>query len=671
MTDNFPRAALGGAVHHALLATAVLSTTALPAGLAHAQSETDAGEAVATDRHESSDHSIGTRVTGQTLLVIDREQILAQGLSSIGDVIQNLPMHGSAANTTFAGPISGETRVSLRNLGSHRALVLVNGRRWVGSTALDGATDLNSIPSVAVERIEVLTGSAAALYGSGAIGGVINIVMRDGIDGFEANAYAGAFSQGDGERRAYDLLMGHNGDRFSAMLALGYVDEQPVIAGDRRISREPLYGAPLLNSSATPPNGRFALCPGGYDPSRGFGCSLQTSFDGTPGTFTYDGVGSAPRRYSYAADHYNQTEGNHLLSPQERHSALASASFDFTHWLRLRTDVSYNRRQSEQLRAALPLALGTAPGAGYLARQVFISRDSVYNPFGSDVSYITRRFSEGSGYRNSQNVRTMAFNVALESNFMVGDRAFAISAGYSYASNRNETTIEGLINYNALRDALGPSFRDADGIARCGTPTAVIANCVPLNLLGAGSVTPEMLAGISYTANEEMQIHQHSRHIAFSGDLFQLPGGPLRLSLGAERRNEYGYSMPDELVNSGSTNGSPRTSTAGHVHSVDAWLALDIPLLADLPFAKRLDIDVATRRSKYNNFGETINGKFGFRWQPMDDLTVRGDWSEGFRAPSINELFQGAADSFPTISDPCNVSNFPRLNVQAQQRCIA
>ena len=187
----------------------------------------------------------------------------AQGLTSVGDVIQNITANGSTLNTTFNNGGNGDTGVSLRNLGANRTLVLVNGRRWVGGasgTGLGGQVDLNSIPTAAVERIEVLKDGASSIYGSDAIAGVVNVILRQNFEGAEANAYLGQYDKGDGIRQSYDFTIGTTSDRFAAMLGFGYVKEDPVMAGDRYISKEPIYttGAALGGSSTTP-NGNFGV----------------------------------------------------------------------------------------------------------------------------------------------------------------------------------------------------------------------------------------------------------------------------------------------------------------------------------------------------------------------------------------------------------------------------
>jgi iron complex outermembrane receptor protein len=653
---------------------------ALPAAIAVSLMPTLAGAQEAGEKEATNLDRIevtGSRIkradieTSQPVFSLSRDDIAAQGLTSVGDVIQNLTANGSALNSTFNNGGTGETRVSLRNLGSNRTLVLVNGRRWVGGTGLGGAVDLNTIPTAAVERIEVLKDGASTIYGSDAIAGVVNVILRQNLDGAEANAYFGQFDKGDGTRQSYDFTIGSAGDRYTAMLGFGYVKEEPVMAGDRYISAEPVYLTGTDFGSSTTPEGRFALCNGTFNPQAGLCSVAQTrpravgpngttgggaATPGSAGDFTYnDDQSGINWRNRTGADLYNFAPDNYLLTPQERRSVFGNASVDISDDIRFKTTITYNQRVSEQLLAAMPIVLGTGPGANTQSRAVTISAQSIYNPFGTTVSKIQRRAVETGGRSFTQDVRTFAMDAGLEGTLTFGEKYFDWEAGYFRGENKANNTTRGLFNVIALSQALGPSFRDAQGVARCGTSTAVIPGCVPLNLLGApGSITQEMLDYVTFTAHDEYNYTQKTYYANVSGDLFDLPGGPLGFSFGLEHRTEDGYDSPDALINSGNTTGNARTATAGGYDLDEAYLELAIPVLADLPGAKLLDFSLATRYSDYSNFGDTLNSKFGFRWKPVDDLLIRGNWTEGFRAPSISEIFAGQADSFPTIADPCS-----------------
>ncbi|MBB1088202.1 TonB-dependent receptor [Lysobacter sp. SG-8] len=648
------------------IALAVGATAAAGTGVAVAQ-ETE--QATTLDRIEVT----GSRIkrtdieTSQPIFSLSREDISAQGLTSVGDVIQNISANGSTLNTTQNNGGNGETRVNLRNLGSNRTLVLVNGRRWVGGTGLGGAVDLNTIPTAAVERIEVLKDGASSIYGSDAIAGVVNVILRQNFDGAEANAYLGQFDKGDGVRQAYDFTVGSTGDRWSAMLGVGYVKEDPVWAGDREISAVPVYGStPGLGGSSTTPDGRYCI----LDMTT-FACANP---DGAYGLWKADP--NDPRGWSEWAgtpDNFNFAPLNYLLTPQERISVFANGSLDISDNLRFKTTVTYNQRQSEQLLAAMPVVVGF-PGASQAA-DIVISQDSLYNPYGEDINWVQRRVVETGGRSFKQTVDTYAFDGAFEGSFEVGERYFDWEAGMFYGENRSNDATNGLLTYTAIRNALGPSML-VGGVPTCvttpGDASTAIAGCVPANFLGgAGSLTPEMLSYLTFEAHDQLGYSQKSYFANISGDLFDLPGGAMAFSFGLEHREEDGYDRPDALINAGDTTGNARTATGGGYSLDEAYLELAIPVLADVPGAQLLDFSIATRYSDYSNFGDTLNSKFGFRWKPIDDLLIRGNYAEGFRAPSINELFQGVSDTFPTISDPCNTVGFAQLDAAGQARCVA
>ncbi|GAB1596549.1 TonB-dependent receptor [Lysobacter sp. PAGU 2638] len=615
--------------------------------------------------------------TSQPIVSLNREEIQAQGLTSVGDVIQNLAANGSTLNTTFNNGGNGETRVSLRNLGSNRTLVLVNGRRWVGGTGLGGAVDLNTIPTAAVERIEVLKAGASSIYGSDAIAGVVNVILRTDYQGAEFNGYLGQFDKGDGFKQSYDFTIGTSDDRFSAMFGAGYVKEEPVMAGDRDISSVPVFGTGNAFGSTTTPFGRFALCRGTVNPVSG-ACSVpETRPNGTTGQFTYNPgqSGTNWRNFSSPADLYNFAPENYLLTPQERKSIFGRASVNVTDNVTAFITATYNNRRSEQLLAAMPITLGTATTATQ-TRAVSISQFSMYNPFGAPVSRVQRRTTETGGRSFNQNVDTFGFNGGLEGSFERWNRYFTWDAGMVYARNDENDTTNGLFNVLALKNALGPSEM-RNGVPVCVTAPggAVIPGCVPLNLLGAtGSITPEMLAYSSFVAHDELSYKMKDYYANITGEIAELPGGMLAFAAGVEKRTEAGYDSPDALINSGNTTGNARTATRGGYSIQEAYVELSVPLLKDMTFAKELEFDLSSRVSDYSNFGQTVNSAFGFKWRPIDELMVRGNWAEGFRGPSILELYRGVADSFPAIQDPCSTTfggKFNTLDATQKARCTA
>jgi iron complex outermembrane receptor protein len=604
---------------------------------------------------------VGSRIkrtdleTSQPVFVLEREDIQRTGLASIGDILQRLTTNGASLNTTFNNGGNGQTSISLRNLGLNRTLVLVNGRRWV--TTLAGAVDLNTIPAAVIERIEVLKDGASSVYGSDAIAGVVNITTRQNYDGGEASAYLGENEEGDGRTEAYDFTIGSSSERASAVLSLSYVKQEPVFAGDREVSADPLFGFGgnnvLAGASSTTPFGRFGV-------------------PGTPGTLTLipgrTGNSAADfRPFNLATDGFNFAPDNYLLTPQERIGAYAQARYELTDWASFRTTMLYSERRSAQQLAAMPLTLG--PLFGGFNAQITIPAANLYNPFGATVT--RAQFRNPLEKRTfSQDVDTFYFAAGLEGAFDLFERSLNWDLGTIYTDSERRDTTVGLFDLGRVRTGVGPSFRDAQGVARCGTPGAVIVGCVPINLFGGpAGFTREMLDYATFTATDDRYKELTSYTANLTGELFDLPAGPLGFALGYEYRRESGFDQPDALIAAGQSSGNIRQPTRGGFSLDEFYAEFNLPLLADVPGAEVLELSLATRWSDYSNFGDTTNPKLGFRWKPIADLLVRGNWSDGFRAPTVSELFLGQADSFPTIADPCSASSVPTGVVA--QRCSA
>jgi iron complex outermembrane receptor protein len=632
------------------------------------------GTAVAQDQSDEQQldriEVVGSRIkrveaeTSQPIFTVTQEDIQASGLTSIGDVIQNLTANGSALGTTFNNGGDGSTRVSLRNLGTARTLVLVNGRRWI-NTGLGSAVDLNSIPTAAIESIQILKDGASAIYGSDAIAGVVDIRLKSNYSGAEASAQWGEYTEGDGRRQKYDFVVGFEGDRGNVMIGAGYVKEDPVWAGDRDISAVPTFGlpagAPFAGASGVGQRGRvFGV--NGWDPAVNGGGIL---IPGRPGTSPDDF-----RDFDSSIDGYNFAPENYLQTPQERVSFFMDGRYEVVDGIEFYTQATFNERKSEQILAAFPLGVG--PFAGGAFNPLRLSANSIYNPFGVDVSW-ARRVSETGGRRFNQDVDNYNFVGGFQGDFMLGDRFFGWDVGYQYGKSERSDQTFGLQFANLLARATGPSFIDANGVARCGTEGAIIAGCVPFNPFGPiGSITPEMLNYIGYV-EQSLRGNDLTNYWAnISGDLFELvETRPVAFAAGYEYRRESAFDQPDALTNAGLGSGNARTATSGGFSVDEFYVELNAPLLADIPLVQLLEARAAVRYSDYSNFGDTTNMSFGLKWQPIEDLALRGNWSEGFRAPSVANLFTGAADSFANIQDPCNSARFGALSGEAQARCIA
>jgi iron complex outermembrane recepter protein len=606
--------------------------------------------------------------TSQPVLALTREDIKATGISQIGDILQNLTTGGAALNQAFNNGGNGSTLVDLRDLGSNRTLVLVNGRRYApDGNALSGAVDLNSIPTSIVERIEILKDGASTIYGSDAIAGVINIITVDSFDGMEANAYFGENSEGDGRTESYDFTAGAASETTSLIVNVSFQKNEPIFAGDREISAVPQFGADFC-ASTTNPNGRFGLS------GRAGTFTLTNTTPTAPGA-----VQSATnlRPFAIPADCYNFAPDNYLLTPQERYSLFAKVKHSLTDNISFRSEVVYNNRTSDQLLAAIPV---TFAGNGLFGtNNVFnVSANSFYNPFGVATTRVQRRLQESGGRRFTQDVDVFHYSGGLEGYFDFANRPFSWDVGYTFSLNQEQDITTGQVNLNRIAQAVGPSFRNAQGVIQCGTTTNVISGCVPLNLFGGnGSITRAMLDYISVPLQDTFEYKRIGYQANISGEVLELPAGVLGFAAGYEYRKESGFDLPDALTATGASSGNIRQPTSGGFALDEFFAEFSVPLLSDMPAAKLLELSLATRYSDYSTFGNTTNSKLGIKWKPIDDLLVRGSISDGFRAPSISELFQGQSDNFATAADPCTgagqaTSNrFSALNPTQQANCIA
>ncbi|MCE7949474.1 MAG: TonB-dependent receptor [Xanthomonadales bacterium PRO7] len=609
-------------------------------------------------------------IADQTPVVtISAKDIAQTGLASIGDVIQQLSVSGSALNTKFnsagnfgfapdgSGVGSGSTTISLRNLNAKRTLILVDGLRWVNESSASGvsaAVDLNTIPAGIVDRIEILTDGASALYGSDAIAGVINIITKKGQDGGALHAYYGDYSVGDGKTANGDISFGGKGDRYSFFVDISHYKQNRISAADwDRSSTTCVPGTGLDNCSSATPTTRVlfdtpggvdfgGLCPGGF-------CNITAN-----GVAPSGGVQQFPSGYHHwrgGPDRFNFAPYNLLLTPSERTGFFAQTDYKLTDDIHWYMKGLYNTRKSTNQAAPEPIFIGQA--FCFLIDRCYttsIDKTNPYNPFGFTLDAnspdfgLGRRPVEGGPRIFSQDVNTRYFATGLTGSFGWNEHNYNWDVNVVRADNNATQDVTGTYNMAHIAEGVGP-------LAACQADP----KCVPINLFGGpGTLTPDMLNYILY--NEHDLSHQAMGVVTanLSGDLFQLPAGSLDFATGYEHRNLSGTYTPDAVVAAGDSNGVPSKATAGGYNVDEFYVELNAPLVADAPFAKALNIDVASRYSDYSTFGGTTNSKVGFRWQLNDDLTFRGTWAQGFRAPSIGELYGTFARFDATLTDPCN-----------------
>jgi iron complex outermembrane recepter protein len=601
--------------------------------------------------------------TAQPILLVSAEDIARSGLVSVGDILKEIATNGASLGLqTNNGNTNGVVRVDLRNCGSNRTLVLVNGQRWVAN--LSGAVDISTIPMAAIKQIEVLKDGASSIYGTDAICGVVNIITDNDFEGAQVSAYNGEYSDGDGKRESYTITLGSTSAKSSVLLSANYTQQGEVMGGDREISSVPIFGLPARVSAAggraspTTPNGQFTGTKDGVTGS-------YTLKDGSKGCLPNQRCTNLAdfKLYDANTDGYNFAPVNYLIQPGETRSVFVLGTYELFENVNLRIDGLYNSRKSEAQLAAQPLS-GLA-----------ISATNVYNPFGTAIA--------GASFRPIVSPRSFAadnttwrFGAGLQGFFELVNRTFDWDVGYVYSDNALTQLKTGFYNSTRMTTALGPSFIDAGGVARCGTSAAPITanNCTPFNIFGGPSgVTPAMLA---YVGVEPRNL-EFSKMTTYSGnigtELFELPAGTVAAVVGTEVRRESGFTNPDPLTVAGQVLGdNAATPTNGSFDVTEYYGEVVIPLLADMQMVEMLELSASSRYSDYSNFGDTTNSSFKLSYRPVQELLIRASYGEGFRAPSIQELFQGQNDSRPSATDPCSANSVPyQQNADVRARCAA
>ena len=670
---------LSEAVRYALLpmSAAVVALGATPAA---AQDAPPQGEQATTlDRIEVT----GSRIkradleTSSPVFVIDRQNIENSGAATVGEFLQRTPaIAGAATNPQVNnGGGAGAATVDLRGLGVNRSLVLVDGKRWIGTVSnANGAVDINSIPMTLIERVEVLKDGASAIYGSDAIGGVVNFILRRDFEGLEASAYYGISSRGDAGTERYDATFGMTGDKGNVVLGVSYDKEDSVSAADRAYSSQPyqLYaGEHGIGGTSRILTGRYVVPRSAAtgvnlsDPNCGSGANVVlTRIDGRPGTSTSDF-----RCFDNLNDVYNfQADGNLNLTPQERTAMFVSGNYQLSENVEAFVLGSWLKTESSFFIAPLPFDGRAA------VDNVPISGDSIYNPFGVDITDARLRLRDFIPTRTTRfETDTYQITAGLRGNF--GDSSWSWDASYGYGRTPQSQSVRGYLYSPGLTDALGPSMIDpATGNPICvrtpGDPSTAIAGCLPVNFLGpppdpnspAGQAQLAALNLINPTITNTNENDLKVFNANITGDLFELPAGMVSLAGGVERREESASATSDflTLIPPGETvclitqEACTFGDIAGSFDVNEIYLEALVPLLADVPFAEKLNVSLGTRYSDYSNFGGTTNSKIGLEWKPFSDLLVRATYADVFRAPTIGDLYAPTVPSANTYTDPCN-----------------
>jgi outer membrane receptor protein involved in Fe transport len=588
---------------------------------------------------ESNNKILGSRISNQSdqsispVIIFTRDDLIKSGHNTLQDFLRTLTVSGANNaddyNNSFA---NGTSALNLRGIGINSTLVLINGRRVAsyaqGQNNTQSFVDLNSVSFASIERVEILPEGASAIYGADAVAGVVNIILRRDYQGAEYTVGYQTDTDGDTPQTSFNAIIGAGNDRTSFTTTFNYLKRKALFYRDRDFSA----------SADQRTNG-------GID---------QRSAFGYPGTTytnsTFDFIAAPGCRADLVRSQFggtvctsNYNEFINFYPESERFGMSMSMNHEISDNVNLYMDTSFQRNSSINIAAPAPFigpygplgnstidvlpggTVGIASSLTFRGLSFFVPVTNPFNTFGDDIGILHRPadFGPRTGEIHSNSYR---FITGIEGLIGESNWDYDVNIGYS----RNDILVE---NRNSI-------------------------NAVSLQQLALGVLDPagsgDTLYYNPFAANDQRVIDyarltDENRNTSwektvtanFSGSLMEMPAGNLNMAVGIEYRESFLSQEADPLRNSGSLVGSAGASdTFGERDQYSVYAELAIPVLDNV------DVQVAGRFEDYSDFGTTTTPKIGARWQVSDDIIIHGSWGESFRAPSLQELFNGSVSSY-------------------------
>ena len=593
------------------------------------------------------------------VVVVGAQEIVSGGSANIQEALIDIPAVGQSISRTssnFSSTGNGVATVNLRNLGSVRTLVLVNGRRFVAGIGGTSIVDLNTIPTDLIKQVDIVTGGASAVYGSEAIAGVVNFVLDDKFEGFGARAQGTISSKGDAGRQYLSLKAGKSfADGAGHIVLYGQYDRDEGLR-----SRDRSY-----SSRDIPNRSSFA--------SQGLFSADGGSFAAGPDTFTFDGLNNIKNYQGANIDGYNRNGDRYLGVPVERYLASGSASFDLSSSITAYVEGQYAKSKSNSRLEPQAVGFSDLPNfngipitnpflpAAIVARlqaNAAIANADADPDNDIDPTVVPfRRRSNGIFDRSNKNDRNTWRIVAGLRGEIAGNLKWDLN--YIHGETKDLTTSETILGpqyANALNAVAGPNG-PVCSINVDANPNNNDAACVPINIFGFNTASA---AASAYVTNNgqlstyDARIKQDVFSATITGKAFDLPGGPLSFAVGAEYRKEKSSEDFDLATNQGLTLGNQLSDTVGKFNVKEVFLEAVAPIIKDRPFFHYLGLEGAIRYADYSTVGGVLSWKVGGEWAPVPDIRFRAIYAEATRAPNISELFSAQSETFPAVVDPCD-----------------
>ena len=657
---------------------------------------------------------------------IDSATLQKSGQVNLTDLlVQNPALVGSSTSADAGGSTAlfggvGINLLNLRNLGTDRTLVLVNGRRHIAGISGSAAVDVNTIPNALIDRIDVLTGGVSAVYGADGVSGVVNFVLKRDFQGIDIRGQSGISSRGDAGNYYGSVTVGKNfaDDRGNVALSYEYNRENRVTS-DRRKTGISAQACGIVRNPADFPDDpnvfdRILTCDLRYADSSTNG-AVDTNIDFTPdfqgngqpydlGIFLPSSGGLVQGGSSTPTAGY---QGD-LQPDTEKHNVNMLTSFEFSPALRFFAEGKYTRTKNFSV-AQPSFDFFTTIQADNPFIPTAIRNQIIYGPgglddFGLPAGVLVSRDNFDLGIRGESAKRETLRGVIgfdgkisdharyelsyvygetktrfLSTSYRLADRYFAALDAVDQGQYLTGTP-NGVI---VCRSNLDPNAPNNDPnaflIGAATTPITFTpgpnSGCQPLNILGEGVASQAALDFINVDLVNRSKVSHHVVNGAISGDFgqfFNLPGGPVGFAIGAEYRKEMSDFVSDPYLQQGALADIAQIRPEkGSFDVKEAFAELNVPLLRDMPLAHLLQFGAAIRFSDYSTVGKSTTWKVDGTYSPIRDITFRGTYSEAVRAPNVSELFAPQNGTFSFIDDPCDPTNIGEGTSFRQANCNA
>ena len=619
-------------------------------------------------------------------------------------ILRSLPSTIPADGSNVNNGTEGAATINLRGLGAERNLVLLNGKRMVPFN-FNGEVDTATIPTALIDRIDVVTGGASAVYGSDAIAGAVNVILKNNFEGVAIDMNHNETSEGDGDQDNMSVTVGANfdEDRGNAVLSVSWMDRKPLLLGARPLGLLGINsntGAGLDdflagNDPAAPPAGCGGPNVVDFVNGSGSTTSIPTRFEligtGVAGQFRDD------RSLSTECSRMNFNPFNYYQTPANRWAATAMANYEVNEHFEFYS--SFNFTNTTVVQQVAPSGTFGATFTLPLYNPLISDQALQFITDGANDAVASGALVDGGSWSDANNNGIVDTEDSLEVRLRrrtveLGERTerydatiWQVNTGvrgllygewdydfsYQYGESDRTTVRGGYTNLGNIENALD---------TRDGINCAVGGNCVPIDLFGGfGTITENMKTYATAIALQQQKYEQEIISFITSGpvEFLELPtaGAPLMMSFGYEHRTEKGILDPDECLKEapascqGGAGGNLAPITGGYKVS-EFYFEGILPVFDGQPFAESLDVEFAFRTSDYDTVGTTDSWKYGFSWRPVEPVLFRVMKQRANRAPNVGEFASPRVTGLDNaVLDPCSVANAGNIDATLRQLCIS